>query len=124
MLIPVPAASLKAVLAQTNAPERPATPQGAISPQPRLVHAAHEFEAQLMKELLQPLMAADGEEEGGGSSGVLGEFAGEALGGGLSARGGFGIADRLIAQLSDGNAETNKPEAPQAHLGRAGNRNE
>ena len=45
--------------------------------QPRLVQAAHEFEAQLMKELLKPLTAGtslDGEESDMGSAAVLGEL--------------------------------------------------
>lgn len=72
---------------------------------PRLVNAAHEFEAQLMKELLKPLSATGlGDEDGGdgedGSSGVLGEFASEALGQGLSRAGGFGMADHIVQQLS------------------------
>ncbi len=36
-------------------------------PQPRLVHAAREFEAQMMKELLKPMTGSDallGDEEG------------------------------------------------------------
>jgi hypothetical protein len=40
--------------------------QTATAPQPRLVRAAHEFEAQMMKELLKPMTGNDaltGEEE-------------------------------------------------------------
>ena len=86
------------------------------TPSPRLVKAAHEFEGQMMKDLLQPMMAGDaltGAEEGdselgpglgsgtgSGSGGALGEFASEALGQALSERGGFGIADRIIRELS------------------------
>ena len=76
-------------------------------PQPRLVRAAHEFEAQMMKELLKPMTGRDaltGEDEdtGGdaGSNGALGEFASEALGQALSQRGGFGIANRIVRDLS------------------------
>ncbi len=82
-----------------------ATPGGV--PQPRLVRAAHEFEAQMMKELLKPMTGKDaltGEDEdsGGdsGSSGAMGQFASEALGQALSQRGGFGMADRIIQDLS------------------------
>ena len=89
MLIPVPAASVQKALEQAAASAR----------QHKIVSATHEFEAQLMKEILKPLMAGDG-EEGQGAGGVLGEFASEALGRGLSERGGLGIADRLIAQLA------------------------
>ena len=35
-----------------------------------------------------------------GSGGALGEFASEALGQALSQRGGFGIADRIVKELS------------------------
>lgn len=71
-------------------------------PSPRLVRAAHEFEGQMMKELLKPMLGGDGEggEDGSGSSGALGEFAAEALGQGLSQQGGFGIADRIVRGLS------------------------
>lgn len=78
-----------------------------IAPEPRLVRAAHEFEAQMMKELLAPMTARDSlvgdsdSEEAG--SGTLGEFASEALAGALSARGGFGMADRIVGQLSRSN---------------------
>jgi len=83
----------------------------AAGPSPKLVHAAHEFEAQMMKELMKPLTSGDaltGDDEnsdgvldsGGGSGGTLSEFAQEALGKALSERGGFGIADRIVSQLS------------------------
>jgi Rod binding domain-containing protein len=71
------------------------------SPQPRLVRAAHEFEAQMMKELLKPLRSGSGltgDEEGSG--GALGEFASEALGRALSEAGGLGIADSIVKDLS------------------------
>jgi Rod binding domain-containing protein len=80
-------------------------------PSPKLVHAAHEFEAQMMKELLKPMTNSDpltGDDEGAdgvldsgaGSGGTLGEFASESLGKALSERGGFGIADGIVSQLS------------------------
>ena len=76
-------------------------------PPPRLVSAAHEFEAQMMKELLKPMTGKDaltGEDEVGGgdagSNGALGEFASEALGQALSQRGGFGIANSIVRDLS------------------------
>ncbi len=74
---------------------------------PRLVRAAQEFEAQMMKELLKPMTGQDaltGEEtEAGGdagATGALGEFASEALGQAISRHGGFGIADRIVQDLS------------------------
>jgi Rod binding domain-containing protein len=74
-----------------------------VTPQPRLVRAAHEFEAQMMKELMGPMTSGnslDGEEDDTGSGGALGEFASEALGRALSEQGGFGIANRIVRELS------------------------
>ncbi len=75
------------------------------APQPRLVKAAHEFEAQMMKELMQPLSSGgalfgEDDEEGAGSAGALGSFASEALAQALSEQGGFGIANKIIGELS------------------------
>jgi Rod binding domain-containing protein len=75
------------------------------TPSPRLVHAAHEFEAQMMQELLKPMTSGDGldgEDSGSasGSSGALGSFASESLGQALSEHGGFGIATGIVRQLS------------------------
>jgi len=69
-------------------------------PSPRLVSAAHEFEGQMLKELLQPMTESGG--LGGSDSGskILGEFGSEALGKALSDQGGFGIANQIIAQFS------------------------
>ena len=90
--------------------------------QSKLVKAAHEFEGQMMKELLKPMTASDGltgtdandsgdGESISGSSGALGEYATEALGQALSLRGGFGIADKIIKELShSGNQSGNHPE--------------
>jgi Rod binding domain-containing protein len=59
----------------------------------------------MLKELLKPLAAGDSltgaaDGDGSGSAGILGEFASEALGKGLSEHGGFGIANRILSQLS------------------------
>jgi Rod binding domain-containing protein len=85
-----------------GAPAARAT-QDVNAPQPRLVRAAHEFEAQLMKELLKPMTGnrlMEGDDEESGSSGVLGEFASEALGRSLSEHGGLGIANSVLRSLS------------------------
>jgi Rod binding domain-containing protein len=83
-------------------------------PQPRLVRAAHEFEAQMMKELMKPMTSASssltGDEEDAdsstGSSGALGQFASEALARALSDQGGLGIANQIVKELShSGNQE-------------------
>jgi len=77
------------------------------TPQPRLVKAAHEFEAQMMKELMKPMtrsdsLTGDDGDSGGdsGSGGAMGQYASEALGRALSDRGGFGIANRIVQDLS------------------------
>jgi Rod binding domain-containing protein len=88
------------------------------APNPKLVKAAHEFEAQMMKELLQPMTGANSDVDalsgdadesgdsglalgsGSGSGGALADFASQALGEALSERGGFGIADKIIHQLT------------------------
>ena len=75
------------------------------TPQPRLVKAAQEFEAQMMQELLKPMTSGNGldGEDGDtatGSGGALGAFASEALGRGLSEHGGFGIATSIVRQLT------------------------
>jgi Rod binding domain-containing protein len=75
------------------------------APQPRLVRAAHEFEGQMMKELLKPMTGGDaltGEDEDSdsGSGGAFTEFASEALGQALSVGGGFGIANQIVKELS------------------------
>lgn len=82
--------------------------QRADMPQHRLVKAAHEFEAQLMKELLKPMTGDDAfktDADDAGPGGILGEFAAEALGRSLSEHGGMGIADRIVQSFSKtGNA--------------------
>jgi len=75
------------------------------APSPRLVHAAHEFEAQMMKEMLKPMTESNGlngedDDSAAGSGGALEEFATEALGRGLSEGGGFGIATSIVRQLT------------------------
>jgi len=87
----------------------------ANTPQPRLVRAAHEFEAQMMKELMKPLNQGDaltgsGGDAESGSGGALGEFASEALGRALSEGGGFGIASSIVKQLTP---HGNHPEMAQ-----------
>lgn len=96
-MLPITAAT--ASTAASNSATAPATPS------PRLVNAAHEFEAQMMKELLKPLTSTNGlngedDDSVGGSSSALGEFASEALGRGLSEHGGFGIASSIVRQLT------------------------
>jgi Rod binding domain-containing protein len=91
------------------------------TPQPRLVRAAHEFEAQMMKELLKPMTAGVGltgedEDAGSGAGGALGEFASESLGRALSERGGLGIAHAIVGDLShSGNKTVREQVTGKAH---------
>ena len=76
----------------------------------RLSCSAHEFEAQLMKELLQPLCKGDDhDEEQPGDGCALATFAAAALGNGISRAGGFGVAERIVRELS--RDETERPDA-------------
>jgi len=101
---------------------------GSTGPNPKLIKAAHEFEGQMMKELLQPMMqgsslGGDDDDDSGlgigsgsGSGGALSEFASEALGQALSERGGFGIADHIISELSrNGNRQGTKQVTSDPH---------
>jgi Rod binding domain-containing protein len=91
------------------------------APPPRLVGAAHEFEAQMMKQLLKPMTESDpltGEDEDStsGSGGALGEFATESLARALSDRGGLGIAHKIVDQLShSGNKVAGRSVTGNAH---------
>jgi Rod binding domain-containing protein len=89
------------------------TSQAARHPRPRLEEAAHEFEAQMMKELLKPM--TDGAilgAENSGSGGTMTDFATEVLGQCLSRAGGFGIATTVLHGLSqDGTTPQSTPGA-------------
>ena len=99
-LLQIPGVSQPAASSATSLSSSPISP----TPQPRLVKAAHEFEAAMMKELMAPLEpghdSLDGGEDGDGSVSALGSFAGEALGKAISEHGGFGIAKSIIHQLT------------------------
>ena len=83
--------------------------------EPRLTRAAHEFEAQMMKELIRPMTRFDEKSEEEGSAGALTDFAGEMLGQSLSRAGGFGIANRIIADLTQDGTEC----APSSSSGKS-----
>jgi Rod binding domain-containing protein len=97
---------------------------------PKLVAAAHAFEASLMQELLKPLRgggafgdeSGDADDEGGGglgglgssaegSAGALGSFGTEALASALSEKGGLGIARRILDHFEAGAAAAERGEA-------------
>jgi Rod binding domain-containing protein len=89
-------------------------------PQSRLVEAAHEFEAQMMKELLKPLTGGttmDGNESDSGSGLALGDFATDALGQSLSRSGGLGIATSILRSLSPHDT-TSQPSPSPGDLAR------
>jgi Rod binding domain-containing protein len=93
---------------------------GETAPSPQLVRAAHEFEGQMLKELLKPMTngdaltgAEDDADAGAGSTGALREFAAEALGQSLSERGGFGIAKSVIQELSHAGNQPGSGKVPK-----------
>ena len=84
---------------------------------PRLANAAHEFEGQMMMELLKPMTDGDalgGEGEDSGSGSALGEFASESLAQAISQRGGLGIAQRILGELSP----SGPPSGPRPAAGK------
>lgn len=89
---------------------------------PRLKSAAHEFEASLMKEFLKPMLK-DPLFSGGtngqgadGSNATLMSFGAEALAKAISERGGFGIANTIIAHFEKQAKSTDAGGANSKHL--------
>jgi len=83
--------------------------QAAASPPPRLANAAHEFEGQMMMELLKPMTAGDAlsaADEDSGAGSALGEFATESLAEAISRGGGLGIANRILGELSHSGSQS------------------
>ncbi|HLH33856.1 MAG TPA: hypothetical protein VKX41_04230 [Alloacidobacterium sp.] len=74
---------------------------------PRLVSAAHEFEASLMKEFLKPLQQdslfteekKDG-DDASGSAETLMSYGAEAMAKAVSEHGGFGIARQILEHFA------------------------
>ena len=69
----------------------------------RLKESAQQFEAMMLGEVLKPLhfgQAPGAEPDEGGANETLGSYGSEALAKAISARGGFGIANRIIRQVS------------------------
>jgi Rod binding domain-containing protein len=99
---------MAATMAGAGAPG-PASGQSAgPGADPRLKPAAHEFEACLLKEFLEPMQkntlfddSKDG-DTGEGSGNALMSFGSEALARAISDRGGFGIATKIIGHLGTG----------------------
>lgn len=81
------------------------TAAAASGPDPRLKPAAHEFEAALMKEFLEPLQhdsLFDDDAGGAASPNALMGFAAETLAQAISERGGFGIANKILTHFGTG----------------------
>ncbi len=95
------------------------------TPSPKLVSAAHEFEAAMMKELMAPLQSGgdlaggDGDDEG--SSSAIDSFAGEAFGKAISEHGGFGIAKSILHQLTSQNHHSGNHGLPKSPNGNTSN---
>jgi Rod binding domain-containing protein len=92
-------------------------------PSPKLVSAAHEFEASMMKELMAPLQSGhdllgDGGDDEGSSS-ALTSFAGEALGKAISEHGGLGIATSILHQLTARGNHSGNASVPSNRIGTA-----
>ncbi len=109
-MLPIGGAGAHAV---TNAE----TKRSSAMASPRAISAAHEFEAQMMKELLKPLTGGDGsqgddEDQALSSGNALGDFASEALSRGISDRGGVGIANRIVRSFVDRGEDGTKSASP------------
>jgi len=91
----------------------------APAPSPKLVSAAHEFEASMMKELMGPLTSGhdSSDDDSDDSGAALTSFAGEALGKAISEHGGFGIATKILHQLASVGNHSGKPTVPRGRNG-------
>ena len=85
------------------------TATGLSLPNPRLVHAARQFEAMMMKELLAPMSRTSLEDNDYEGTPILGVFASESLAAALSAAGGLGIAERIVHSLSHSGNSSHAP---------------
>jgi flagellar protein FlgJ len=79
-----------------------------VTPSPRLVKAAHEFEASMMQELLKPMMqdhsglysTSDDKDDDSDTDSALMEFGTEVMANALSERGGLGISKMVLSKLA------------------------
>jgi peptidoglycan hydrolase FlgJ len=82
------------------------SPEPGATPSPRLVGAAHQFEASMLNELLKPLQERsefsdkDEDADDSGSAGAMREYGAEAMARSLSEHGGLGIAKMVLAKLA------------------------
>jgi flagellar protein FlgJ len=100
-----------------------ATPE-APQQNPRLASAAHEFEASLMKEFLQPLQhdslfaeeGAKDDESSGGSAEALMSYGAEAMAKAISEHGGFGIAQKILDHFKADNSSPAEAKSNKVHF--------
>lgn len=90
---------------------------------PRLRPAAREFEASMMKELLEPMQhdALFGDEDGASSDGGMDTLASlrtQSLAEAISNHGGFGIASRILEQI--GQSQASSGAQSQSEIGKKG----
>ena len=83
-------------------PEKAPLPPATNAQLTRIRHAAKDFEAQLVGQMLQPMfdtLATDGEFEGGQAEGTYRTFMVDAMGKQMSHRGGLGVAHAVEREM-------------------------
>ena len=67
----------------------------------KLLHAAQQFEAVMLSELMKPLSSSSaiGSEEEAGASGSLKSFGVEAMAGAMAKSGALGFANRIVSSV-------------------------
>jgi Rod binding domain-containing protein len=94
-----------------------------VTPSPRLVKAAHEFEASMMQQLLKPMMEdhsglyseSDDQDDDADSDSSLMEYGTEVMANALSERGGLGLSKMILTKLAPVEAAQEKRK-PTVHL--------
>ncbi len=70
----------------------------------KLTDGAHQFEAMMLQQMLKPLKFGDApganEEDEAGANGTLQSYGTEALAKAIASQGGFGIARKIIQQVT------------------------
>ncbi len=83
----------------------------------KLTDGAHQFEAMMLQQMLKPLKFGDApganEDEEAGANGTLQSYGTEALARAIAGQGGFGIARKIIQQVTaeDAAKRTSRGEA-------------
>lgn len=81
----------------------------------KLVDGARQFEAMMLEQLLKPLNFgespdAGGEESSGGAGGTIRGFGTEAIAKAIAGKGGFGMAEQIIRQVTSEHMSRGKRE--------------